>query len=97
MKTIYKYTLGEAGDAMIEVALPRGSKIVHCANQRDNDICIWALVDTQRPTEIRRFRIVGTGHEIHPRAPVTHIGTVAIAPFVWHVLEDLTSAQGDDE
>lgn len=68
-RVIYKYPI--APDASIP--MPQGARILSVAVQR-NQPCIWALVDPQAPTEMRRFRTVATGMQFCPDE-LTFIGT----------------------
>ena len=83
MKTIWKFqlTIGEPVAAM-----PRGAQIL-TVHEQYGEVCLWALVDPDAPTEDRRFHIVGTGH---PSAHLkNYIGTAQVAggALVWHVFE----------
>jgi len=60
MKTIYKYTLDPRRS---EYDLPIGAKILTVQGQNEQ-VCIWAEVDTEADTEKVRFEVYGTGHEI---------------------------------
>ena len=61
MKTIHKFPL-KIQDT-IELELPKGAKILDVQTQ-DGNAMLWALVDTTRPKETRRFRLFGTGQPI---------------------------------
>jgi hypothetical protein len=95
--TIWKYPLNFNADGNCNVELPKNS-VVLSAQLQMSHICIWALVDPdEAETEIKKFRIVGTGTElgINPRtAAFKYYSTVQIpdnhAPngsFVFHVFE----------
>lgn len=87
MKTVYKYPL----QTMIEsVSMPAGADILQVSNQF-NSVCMWALVDTTRPVETRRFYIIGTGHPL-PEEPVVYLGTAKVenGHIVLHVFEATT-------
>jgi hypothetical protein len=86
MKTIYKYTL-PVGDN-VAVSLPVGAGILSVHEQREQ-ICMWALVDpNEKETEIRQFRIAGTGHDITEDL-YQFIGSVHMysSSLVFHVFE----------
>lgn len=86
MITIYKYPL-ELDVTTLE--LPQGANCVHVAAQ-NGKVCIWVLQDTSLRTETRRFKIVGTGHEITDEPhfmDLNYVGTAHIDPFVWHVID----------
>jgi len=88
---IYKYLLLETTDIQ-HIEMPQGAILLHVDNQAER-IYLWALVDRERPSELRTIRIVGTGHEVeiedthHPK----HIGSLLMLDgrFVWHVFEML--------
>jgi hypothetical protein len=54
---IYKYTLK---DRDIQNVQMHPGRILHVGEQ-GNNICIWALVDTELPLKTRRFAVVLTG------------------------------------
>lgn len=83
MKTIWKFPIHAYRTDPI--ALPAGAQILH-VDRQNGDIYLWALVDPSQPDEKRTFEIFGTGHRIDD-SPRTHIGTVLIGTFVWHVFE----------
>lgn len=84
MKTIWKFTFEIAGS--IGIKMPTGAEVLHIECQGDEP-CLWALVDPQHPKESRRFRIVGTGHDIKSMVGLTFVRTFQQPPFVWHVFE----------
>lgn len=79
MKTIWKFKAEGA------VEMPVGATIL-TAQIQANEICIWAEVNPEAPTERRRFFIFGTGHPI-PNTPngLHYISTVQDGIYVWHV------------
>lgn len=83
MNKIYKYSLNRHDTS---VQLPAGANVVHAAEQ-NGTICLWAMVDPDKPLETRKFSVVGTGWDIEGRA--CYIATVHEGPFVWHILEVL--------
>lgn len=83
MKTIYKYTL--ALDELQVVPMPRGATIIDCQKHQD-DICLWAIIDTNEPHIFRRIVILGTGHLI-PDNNLQYIATVQDRDLIWHVFE----------
>jgi hypothetical protein len=86
MKTVYKYSLGKQGRATVKI--PEGAKVLHVAVQRE-DICLWALVDTEQPSVERTFTVYGTGHEAFEATDQNYVGTFLIdnGLFVFHVFE----------
>lgn len=93
MITIHKYILGNLSacvDGPLEcvVDIPRDSKIL-CVNSQRNDICIWAMINTDSEMLSRTFNIFGTGWPMSGRS-ITYIGTCQTheGKFVWHVFEE---------
>lgn len=87
---IYKYQLKLERDEFGKevISMPNGAKIIHIGTQLDK-ICIWAEVTPDNPVEDRTFHVVGTGHDL-PESfayTATHLGTVHLPPFVWHIYE----------
>ncbi len=54
--------------------------------------CLWALVNSESPLTIRRFRIFGAGHAMpeNPEWCSDYIGTFqqADGALVWHLFEE---------
>lgn len=87
MISIFKYTLP---DRFSDVTMPEGAKILSVYNQ-DDSICIWALVDTEKAIEVRRFYVATTGEEL-TEATIENwkfIGTILMngGVFVLHTFE----------
>lgn len=85
MLTIHKYPLRRASWSYLE--LPAGAHVLHAAFQRE-DICLWALVDTNNKPATRTFYVAATGDRV-PDRPTSHISTVLTpnGEFVYHVFE----------
>lgn len=77
MKIIYKYPITSASNPVseCETKMPRNSKILSIQIQNDN-ICAWAMVDTEEPLVPRCFLIKGTGHEFYNGQNFTYIATI---------------------
>lgn len=85
MKTIWKFPLVITGEQTVE--MPGRAKILTVQVQ-DGVPCLWAVVDPQVPTRPRIIECHGTGNpSVKPGADLDHIGTVQMAPFVWHFFE----------
>ena len=86
--TVWKYPL--CGVDSIAVSMPAGAKVLAFHLQHGQPT-IWALVDPSRPTETRRFRLVGTGDEIScgSRLRPSYVGTVHVdrPVLVFHLFE----------
>ena len=82
MKTIHKYQLDPRD---LNLSLPVGAKLL-AAQEQNNQICVWAEVDTEADTELVGFEVFGTGHEMTD-APREYIGTAFIdgGGFVFHI------------
>lgn len=90
MRTIWKY---ELSTPINSIQMPMGAQILTAQFQGD-DLCIWALVDSERQMEERIFERHVTGGNVGP-APHTcirkYIGTVQTLishmVIVFHVFE----------
>jgi hypothetical protein len=84
MKVIYKFTLGNPASY---ISMPNGAKIL-CVQMQHGMLCLWAIVDTSKPsTATRKIYVFGTGNEL-PDLPLEYIGTVQDYEYVWHVFEN---------
>jgi hypothetical protein len=80
-----------------KLTMPEGARPIKAAIE-DDALWLWAVVDSDRPSEERHFEVVGTGRPIHIHpVHLRHIETVLdgrmegeVGPFVWHVFEVLT-------
>ena len=85
--TIWKYELRP--DDYVDLEVQIGAKVL-CLQSQNNALCLWCLVDPEEDTEIRRFRIAGTGHPIEELGiERQYIGTAQLldGTFVAHVFE----------
>ena len=82
MTTIWKYTITPS---VLFYSMPEGSKIL-IAKEQNNEVCLWAEVDPNRPVEMRKIMIYGTGHPI-PQEPQEYVGTAHLhnGALVLHV------------
>lgn len=91
MKTIHKYVLDKS-IMFNHIAMPIGSIILSIQNQ-NNEITIWAEVDTEAEMEVVEFISVYTGTNISSIERIrenyirSYIGTVQIKSLVWHVFK----------
>lgn len=90
--TIYKYPFDVTDD--IEIPMPIGAEVLAVQVQvtpRGEMPCIWARVDPSDETEVRHFRLVGTGHEVPEfgDATLNYVGTFQMigGAFVGHLFE----------
>ena len=88
MKTIWKYPIHITDEIRLE--MPMGATVLDVQMQ-GSSLCLWALVDTHKPLETRRFRIFGTGNpfDLDDEWAWGFIATVQVSPFVWHIFETL--------
>lgn len=81
---IFKYPL-EIMDN--DIAMPIDSKILSVGEQ-NGKLFMWAMVNDQSPTGIRRITVVGTGWELkNSMARRSFLGTVQVGEYVWHVFD----------
>ena len=83
MLTIFKYQI--VRNAKINLALSVGAKVLKFDAQGEG-LWIWVVVDTDSPTEARRFHLAGTGHPL-PEEQLEYVGSCFDGPFVWHLFE----------
>lgn len=73
------------------IDMPQGAQVLSVQMQ-DDDPCVWALVDPDKPLEPRQFRWYGTGHPFDIRQH-RFVGTVQITTdwraLVFHLFEAL--------
>ena len=86
MKKIFKYTIEESEPT---IEMPKGAEILSFREQYKNGLCVWALVDTDKEKEERKFIIYGTGHEIKNPDDLKYIGNAFMGNgmLVWHLFE----------
>lgn len=88
MFTIYKYPIFKGTTTWHNI--PKGGKVLH-ANHQNGDFQIWVEVNTEKPSESRRFTYVTTGEPVYPEPGIyyRYIDTVVIREIneVVHVYE----------
>lgn len=88
MQTVHKHLL--IWDAAVtRLTLPAFAGLIHVdRDTREPDkIALWFIVnDELRPSDVRTFHIVGTGHPIPKETK--HVGSVRMEPYIWHVFEE---------
>ncbi len=82
-RRVFKYQFSQGIHQAFE--MPRGAEVL-TAQVQHGVVCLWARVDTRMPMELRRFVIIGTGHD---GADGKYVGTVQMdgGDFVFHVFE----------
>lgn len=83
---IWKFELPT--DGLIE--MPKYARPISVQTQR-GVICLWALIEPNQPVEMRKFVILGTGHEIPKHGVGDFIDTFQLneGSLVFHVFEAL--------
>ena len=89
MLAVYKYTIPMVDYAEVEMKI--GSRILHIGDQ-GNRICVWALVNPDEGSEVRKFRVVETGSLVDETMYDLldgYVGTVSLfnGEVVEHVFE----------
>ena len=83
MKKIWKYTLPVTDYPVIP--MQRGARVLSVDVQH-GEVQIWALVDPEAPTELRKFRMADTGHPLEEEiVSMRFIGTVQMGELVRHI------------
>lgn len=84
---VWKFTI-DSNES--DILMPYGAEILKVWTQ-ENDVCIWAKVDTSAKKESRKFFVFGTGHDIPSNLNLKFIGTVFIDDgyLVFHVFEEI--------
>ncbi len=84
-KSIWKYPFVVGDEVLIRI--PRDARLLDVQMQ-DGTPCLWALVDTEARTEVRSFRIFGTGHPFDA-VDGSYVGTFqqVNGQLVWHLFE----------
>ncbi len=88
MLTIWKFPFEIADSFTLQ--MPLYAEIV-LVDVQGGVPCMWAKVDPHLPTDIRRFHVSGTGHEVPPGA--WHLGSFQMPPYVWHLWGALDSSE----
>lgn len=85
MKQVFKYPL-EHINQKYKFLMPEGAEILTLQLQRGQP-CMWALVETDNPSEARVFELVGTGDTL--KHDGRYIGTFQLdnGEFVGHLFE----------
>ena len=84
MQRIYKYPLQVTDVQMVQ--MPIGAVILTAQNQNEV-VTLWAMVEDKELIEFRAIHIFGTGHPIPEKYNGKYIATVQAEGFVWHIFE----------
>lgn len=83
MKVIYKYPLEITDNQVIE--LPKDSGVL-TVQMQNNQLCLWALVDTEQTQRQQvPVKVFGTGNPVDFTGPWQYVSTVQERIFVWHI------------
>lgn len=87
MKTIFKYKLETTG--LQEIEIPEDAQVLSVQGQH-GFLCLWAIVDPDKPKEKKRILLAGTGHPIPEDRNLKFIGTVQEfeGELIWHIFEE---------
>lgn len=100
MKRVYKYEF-PFGD-YFELELPIGAEVLTCS-KINGQWFLWALIipDSHYPTQLRSFRLSGTGHNIEDENSklqyeyiTTQFEVIDGRTFVWHIFEIIDNKKG---
>lgn len=71
------------------VTMPEGAELLS-VHEQWGELQLWALLDPTRPSEIRQFRIFGTGYPIDNVDNLHFVGTALLeqGSLVFHVFEE---------
>ena len=83
MRTVHKYPVHFLNESFT-LKLPFGAEFVHVGVAPDGRASVWFDLETDRPSQDRKFRVHGTGHDI---GIGNHLGSWVWDQFVWHLYE----------
>ncbi len=85
---IYKYRIPLESE--FQLSLPQKARILTVQAQQEQPH-MWVLCNPKNATECRKFRFVGTGHEIKGDEHLQYIGTFQLnaGSFIGHIFEDI--------
>lgn len=87
MRSIWKFTPAMRDYSIVQ--MPKGARILSVGNKNET-LCVWALVETSAPMVERTFRIAGTGHPVnYDVTPEMFVGTAMFESgrLVFHVFD----------
>ena len=85
MRTIYKYELSITDDIQT-LNVPMAFNLLKFGEQ-DGRLVFWADIRPDNETQLKKFQVVGTGHEIGDYAALW-LDTVQMSNgLVWHIYE----------
>lgn len=85
MTTIWKYRVNPDMEAQI-FELPINAEVLSFGLDGNEDLCFWAAVHPDLPTEKRHVWCVGTGWPLmFNKEKYWFVGTVTHGAYVWHL------------
>ena len=85
MKRIYKYSIETTSRAQ-KLRLPVGYEILDIQMQNE-EICLWARVDIEKPTQVLPIRVYATGEDVDAHS--RYLKTVQQGALMLHVFEEI--------
>lgn len=90
MKSIWKFPI--TLDTR-QIKIPKGSQVIHAGLQND-EVTLWAIVETEAPLETLAVLVTGTGHSM-PNGMWRHVGTILTLDYtlVLHVFVGMSAGE----
>lgn len=79
---IWKYVVNMIG--LTEIQIPEGSEFVK-VGLLNGEICVWAIVDPDKPNTTRKILSVWTGDEAG--SILNYIGIAKVESTIYHIVE----------
>ncbi len=87
MITIWKFTLDQINDGIVQIQIPQDARILS-AGVQGSGLVVWAAVNLNAPITTRRLAIHGTGHSVKDSTAMSEfVGTVFVGSLVFHVFD----------
>ena len=83
-RTIWKFPILSTGPMWITIPAP-GTPVLVGRDPDTGLMALWAEVEPCGEQQERKFRVLGTGHDIPANAQ--HVGSAIFDPLVWHLFE----------
>lgn len=105
MRTIYRYVLGKqttfhcAPTSNVAVSIPIGAKIL-APRLVGDELSIFAIVDTIRDSELRMFRVIGTGQDAEILSyEDEYIGSISVlnGTYMYHIFDAGTLDRNEEQ
>lgn len=90
-QTIYKYEVPLQDDFSLE--LPGGGERFLSFQVQGEKLVLWALVDLEKETRWRDFKIKGTGQDCDDLWQFEPLGTVQQGALAWHLFFRMTARE----